>query len=221
MLQTKPEWNDTNISIAKAMWADGASQGKIADRLGFTRNAVSGYFNRNRDLFPRKTEGEVVKGGAFNTNTAFSKFWTEHRLSEASYLWRKGIKRGVIAACIGCKTDSMTYVIKKFPSYFPPRENVNSAQDARSGNGRPQKANQRRRAFYEAGMTVPKVMNSDTVPFLMPIAAADTVTVRDDMCKWPVAGEGQGTIYCGAEMRDKSFCLHHLKIAYQVSREAV
>ncbi len=221
MLQTKPEWNDLNTSIAKAMWANGASMGDIARQLGIKRNVVAGHFNRNRDDFPRKTDGDV-KGGSGNRNTAFSIFWSEKRLAKASSLWNGGHKRKVIAACVGCKADALYYVIRKFPSYFPARENVKDAQDGRSGNGRPKTANQRRRAFYEAGMTVPKSFLPDTVDFLMPSGSPIPYMMqRDDLCKWPMSDNTSAMTFCGAEMFSRSFCYHHFKIAYPAKCEAV
>lgn len=44
---------------AAIMWADDKTIGDIADFFGVTRNTVSGLMNRNRKLFPKKTDGAM------------------------------------------------------------------------------------------------------------------------------------------------------------------
>lgn len=44
---------------AAEMWADDKTVGDIAGFFGVTRNAVSGLMNRNRKLFPKKTDGKM------------------------------------------------------------------------------------------------------------------------------------------------------------------
>lgn len=48
-----------DLKSAARMWADDASMGEIADHFGISRNSVSGFMNRNRDLFPEKTQGRM------------------------------------------------------------------------------------------------------------------------------------------------------------------
>lgn len=48
-----------DLKHAARMWADDASMGEIADHFGVSRNSVSGFMNRNRDIFPEKTQGRM------------------------------------------------------------------------------------------------------------------------------------------------------------------
>ncbi len=55
---------------AAIMWSEDKTIGDIADFFGVSRNSVSGLMNRNRSLFPKKTDGAMdlnpngQKGGA-------------------------------------------------------------------------------------------------------------------------------------------------------------
>lgn len=54
---TRHTWTMKDMKKAAAMWAEGAAASHIADVLGVTKQVVCGMAFRNRDLFPKRTEG--------------------------------------------------------------------------------------------------------------------------------------------------------------------
>lgn len=49
---------DEQLQEAAKMWRDGMSMAQIGNHFNHSRNAIAGYMNRDRDLFPARQSGK-------------------------------------------------------------------------------------------------------------------------------------------------------------------
>ena len=83
---TNQFWNDDRYLMASQLWKQGLSAGRIAAKMGCTRNMVIGMANRNRTDFPRR--------GRYNA-------WTAAEKATALAMWLDGFTAQEIADAIG------------------------------------------------------------------------------------------------------------------------
>ncbi len=215
-MTTKPrvEWNDSNISTASKLWADGKTVSALAEYFNVSRSTVSGMINRNRDKF--KTRGKV--GGNTRIN------WTDEMVDRAAALWKLGNSVRKIAAAMGQPSSTVgSIVFKNHRDKFPKREKVK--HDGRSVRKRSRsELNEPPRAFVGNAETQASERYDFTryqIEGTTPIAYWK---LSGCQCHFPLERfeekSGPETPCCGQKtIEGRSYCNTHWKLMHEGGRE--
>jgi len=105
--------------------------------------------------------------------------------------------------------------VKRPPRLARPKPQVSRTQPARAGDAAAA-------ASREAGLTAAEKAAMVALP---PLAvangqAATILTIRDNMCKWPIGDPADPTFaFCGRKAECGPYCKEHAKLAFQPARK--
>ncbi|QXV73548.1 GcrA-like cell cycle regulator protein [Rhizobium phage RHph_X2_30] len=114
-------WTEDTVTTAAKLWIDGKTITQIGHHFGVSRSAVAAMIYRNRDKFPQKTTGRVVKR-AHAVGVKLGTFhWTDEVLQRASAMWKHGDTAKHIAGVLGVNERSFLSVTNRYRGMFPTR----------------------------------------------------------------------------------------------------
>lgn len=197
---TGPSWTEEQIAEAAELRKMGLSAGKIAERLGRTRNAIIGIMTRNRALFPKGKPGTPVRREPKEkpAPAPSGREWTGAEIGTAALMWGKGATVAEIAAKIGRPASRVYYYVAQHPKQFPVRLKIKS---------------------FEPGPLLSRKMEAPpAAPECQPVTLFDR---RANQCHFPL-WENYGpkptadSLYCGGAAQGESdYCAFHHQLMYR------
>lgn len=127
--------NFTRADLPKAakMWRAGASYSDIAVRFGCSRAAVTGFANRNRDLFPKRgapaRPAVAVRLAQPDHDVAPARAkkappFCDAEIDRAAELWAGNVPLRQIAAALGRSASGVRDLARRLPERFPRRDHA-------------------------------------------------------------------------------------------------
>lgn len=186
---------------------DKPSSRVIAERLGLNRNSILSMATRYRDMFERRkpVKGEYVAQPAPDADL----------LAEAARLWNAPDKRPAkaIALGLGISTSTLSVWIGRYPDLFERRvprkgdvlvpDTVRRAEDRMPQRLKEKPAVVAVEADLAALFAAPQTRGGSGEPVTL-------MQLTSRSCRWPHAGQGAATLFCGGHTATgSSYCPHH------------
>jgi len=212
MLNTPFSWNDINIARAKELYEKGYSYNQMAAVLGTNRGSISGFANRNRNLFPKRGgRGKPAVIVVANTKVRFD--WGPEAIFKASEMWKEGKLCREIGLELGCSQTSVESFVQRHREHFPIRELRKPSTPLQRVLKAHRDAEDYRAALEDGSAHAEPVMPLCIAPISRHLSLTD---LTDCTCKWPIGDPlKEGFHFCGSDSRsDSPYCNYHTRIAY-------
>lgn len=143
------------------------------------------------------------------TGTAIGSAWTPEDAATIRELWGRKITRADIALMMGRTEQAIATYVKRHRADFPQRPN------GRIPKPKPEKVPVKIARPRQPGL---RDVRPDAEPARNPVRL---IHLSDLTCRWPVEGQGQSTLFCGAKPDGRSsYCACHRARSVGLARVA-